>query len=508
MRTLLFAVLLSACATDHAAKIAKENAEPKSQAALRQGASHAPSPDPWTGRDDLFVAPSLHPNTKVSLGNLDRFTLPNGLQVILVPRTTVASVEITLAIKAGHYSDPVDKAGIAEFAASMLHEGTKKRSSKQIAEAIDFVGGSLEAQAGDESTFVSCHARTENLKLCVDLVGDVSLNPTFPAKELEEIRQQLAGAVEQVKDSPQQLAVEHARNLYYGENDPRGRSLSVRSLAAIDRAALVDFHHHWFTPANAVLAISGDFKSKSLRAMIVTAFGGWKTPKDAAQAQTELPDPVKANGLTVRLVDKPDATQSNVLIVGPGIAHGSPDYYAVQLMNFVLGGGSFSSRLMKVIRSEGGKTYGAHSSYSARRRVGPFSISTFTRNSETAPTLKLIFGEIDKMRKSGPTDAELTAAKGNLIGGYGLRLETGSDLAEALLVTIIDALTPDFVEKFPQRMQEVTRDQAVAAAAAHLTPTAMVVVGRAAEVKAMLESAGYKVGAAVPYTAPVSSTER
>ena len=144
-------------------------------------------------------------------------------------------------------------------------------------------------------------------------------------------------------------------------------------------------------------------------------------------------------------------------MIGPGIRHADPSFYAVRLMNYALGGGGFSSRLMKVVRSEGGKTYGVRSSFAAGRDAGPFEASTFTRNAETAATLKLVLDEIAKMRAGGPTEEELKAAKSNLIGGYGLRLETGADLAEALIGAEIDGLDNKYVVEYPARLEAVTR---------------------------------------------------
>src|SRR5688572_28684295 len=168
-----------------------------------------------------------------------------------------------------------------------------------------------------------------------------------------------------------------------------------------------------------------------------------------------------------------------MVLAGPGISRTSPDLYAVKIMNWALGGGGFSSRLMKVVRSEGGKTYGARSSFETRRQPGPFSASTFTRNAETVSTLKLVMGEIERMRNGGPTADELTAAQGNLIGGYGLKLETGQDLARELVTAELDGLDQKFVESYPSRLQAVKLADAARVAKSYLTPTTLVVVGKA-----------------------------
>jgi hypothetical protein len=197
-----------------------------------------------------------------------------------------------------------------------------------------------------------------------------------------------------------------------------------------------------------------------------------------------------------------------LLVVGPGIKRADKDLYPVRLMNYTLGGGAFSSRLMKVVRSEGGKTYSVSSTFEAARESGPFTASTFTRNAETVSTLKLVLDEIAKMRDKGPTDDELRAAKANLIGGYGLRLETGADLAEEMLTDEIDGLDTRFVSEYPARLEAVTLADAAQAAAKHLDPRALVVVGKAAEVGPMLKQAGYTKIEVVSYLDPVSAAER
>jgi zinc protease len=448
-----------------------------------------------------FVPPVFQPTTQVKLGGLERSTLGNGLEMILVPRKSVPSVVVTLSIKVGQSADPVDKSGLASFVAEMLQRGTKTRSAEQIAEAVDFAGASLGALSADDATHIVCQARSKDLQLCLDLMADIVQNPTFPEEEIAHVRRQVEGTIESTKDSPSTLASQHASNLFYGDNDVRGRPISHKSLSKIDRAQLVEFHKRWFAPNNAILAVSGDFDDS----LVKRAFVSWNKREVPKQGSFASPG---VGPMKVRVVDKPDATQSTIAIVGPGIAHAAADFYAVQLMNYSLGGGGFSSRLMKVVRSEGGKTYGANSGFEAGRDAGPFTASTFTRNAETGATIGLVMGEIEKMRASGPTQEELDAGKGKVIGGFGLSLETGSDLAHKLVSGVIDGLGNDYLEKYPQRMMNVTLADAKKAAADHLFPTTLVVVGNAKEITPQLEKLGYQVSDVVPFTAPVSATER
>lgn len=448
----------------------------------------------------FLVAPMIPYSRDVDLGVINRTTLPNGLEVISIPRKE-KTVQIGLAIIAGHSSDPLDMSGLSEFTASMLRKGTTKRSAAQIAETIDFVGGSIATTAGNDAVFIQCSARSQDLAVCLDLMTDLIQNPAFLQKEIDLLKQQFVGNIQGSKDSPGSLGSDHAANVYWGDNNVLGRPMSLQSLANINRKAIVDFFNAWYAPNNAVLAISGDFDPS----VVEKAFSDWKKKNVPKTADRRFPE---KGELKVRVVDKPDATQSTILIQGPGISRRNKDFCAVELMNYALGGGGFSSRLMKVVRSEGGKTYGASSSFPSGRDPGPFSISTFTRNSETGATLKLLFREIDKMRAEGPTQDELDAAKSNTIGGFGLNIETGSDLAFLLLKGKVVQLDDDFLKSYVPCMSDVTVAQASGAAAHYLFPTTLVVVGNAKEVVPQLKDMGLTVHETILFTDTVSASER
>jgi zinc protease len=464
-----------------------------------------PAADPWAGRRDLFVPPVVKPSTKVDLGAVERYTLPNGLQVIAVPRHNAPVIDLLVGVRVDEEAEPLDKIGVANFTAAMLRKGTQKRSADQISDQIDFVGGELDAEVGEHGPAVACRARSRDLTLCLDLASDILIRPIFPEKEMGEIRDQLVASVEQTRDNPGLLAREHAHSLYFGDEDPRGRPMSKRTIAAIDRAALVAFHKTWFAPNNAVLAISGDFDPKAMRAALTKWFGPWKKTEVPKLASRPLPP---AGPMKVRLVDKPDATQSQIVVVGPGIKHADPDLCSTRLMDYALGGGSFSSRLMKVVRSDNAKSYGARSTFEATREPGVFSASTFTRDGETSSTTKLVLGEIEHMRAGGPTEAELAAAKSNMIGGYGLHFETGADVARQLIVAKLDDLPDDFAVTYPKCLETVTLADATKAAASHLHPQALVIVGPAKSVAPQLAAAKLTPSETILYTDPVSAAER
>ena len=451
----------------------------------------AAKPDPWANRNDLIEAPASQPPVEVKLPTVTRFTLKNGLDVIVVENHDMPVVGMQLAVKSGWAEEPRDKRGLGDFAASMLTKGTKKRSADKIAETIDFVGGGIGASASLEATFASCSAMSKDLSVCLDLLPDVVANPTFPEKEMKEIRDQLITAVRQRRDDAASLAQAHFENELWGDANVRGWPMTVKSLEAIGRKDLVDWHKTWFKPNNAVLAIAGDVDTAALKTQLEKSFRGWRKGKLPEQVSYEEP---KLAGIRVRLVDKPDQTQSQILIGHLGISHKDPDFYATTIMNYALGGGAFSSRMMKAVRSEGGKTYGARSGFELNVARGSFQASTSTRNEETAATIELMLGEIAKMRSEGPTAAEVAAAKANITGRWPTRFESASDVAGSLLGAELHGYDEDYVRKYALNMGAVTVEQARKAAADHLRPKNLVItiVSKAADVAPQLDKAGLK----------------
>jgi len=204
-------------------------------------AAAASQPSYWDDpkvRAALVQAPPPPQPAELALPKIERFKLKNGLDVIAVARKDLPVVSFSVAVKAGGYDE--DKArtlGVADFTAAMLRRGTQKRSADAISQAIDFVGGSLDAQAGNESSTAGCSALAKDAKLCLDLLSDILLHPTFPEKEMPEVRDQLLAAVTGVYDNPQELASEHFDNMLFGEKHPDGWVLTPEDVQKITRTS-------------------------------------------------------------------------------------------------------------------------------------------------------------------------------------------------------------------------------------------------------------------------------
>ena len=461
----------------------------------------------WKGRADLIAPPVVASPAALKLPALSRFTLKNGLHVVLLRDATLPLISVQLMVRAGTIDDPAGRVGLADFTASMLRQGVRGKSADVISQEVDMAGAALGAGAGYELMTTSCSARTRVTGLCLKMVADLALRPTFPQKEMGQVRDQLLGTVKSSRDDPGNLARQHFFNMLYGDDHPGGQPMTVTSVRAITRDDLVTFHRRHFVPGAAVLGVSGDIDTAALQKLIRKQFGAWKKRPAPPRKVLRVQDP--AAGFRVLLVNKPDLTQSFFTLGHAGIHRTHPEREAVLTMNYTLGGGGFSSRLMKVVRSEGGKTYGIRSSYAMSDHDGSFSVGSFTRNKELVATLALVRKELARFIKTPPTPAEVLAAKGKIAGGFAIRFQTSSGLLSSLLTLHMRKHPVTRLTEFPVRVHALTVEALARAARAHLRPHRLVaaVVGKAAVVAPLLKAAKIPF-TRVDYMDPISARER
>ena len=460
----------------------------------------------WAGRNDLIKAPAPPKPAALALPKIDRFTLPNGLQVIVVPRKDLPVASFGLAVQAGGYDETKQTLGVSDFVAAMLRKGTKRRSADEISRAIDFVGGSLDAQASNEATTAACSALAKDSALCLDLLSDVLLHPAFPEQEMGDVRDQMLAAIASRFDSPGDLASAHFDNQLFGENHPDGWILTADDVKRIDRAALVKFWQTFYKPNRAILAVAGDVETGKLRAQIEKAFRGWAKGNVPARPNWKIPP---LGGTRMLLVDKPDLTQATIVMGHAGIRHADPRWYAVTLINYVLGGSDFSSRLMTEVRVKRGLTYGIGSSFGSSLYQGAFRVSAATKNQSVWDALLASVDEIRRMQAEGPTPAELDKAKGYYAGSYPFSLQTAAGIAAALVGAEEHGLGDAYVRELPLRLAAVDEAQAKAAAHDFLSPDTLmvVIVGKADIIEPVLAQTGVTFER-INYKDPISSAAR
>jgi zinc protease len=461
----------------------------------------------WNGRPDLIQPPPPPPAGALNLSPVDRWQLKNGLNVLAVPRRGLPIVSISIAIEAGGYDEVRGRnEGVADVVAAMLRKGTQKRSADQIAEAIDRVGGALDAGAAKESSTVSCSVLAKDAALCLDLLAEMLMRPTFPDAELPEIRDQVLAGIAARVDDPHLLAAEHFNNLLFGDTHPDGWVLTEEQVRAITRKSLVAFWDTFYRPNNALLAVAGDFDVAAMKASVARAFGAWKSGAVPLRGDFHIP---VTRGTRVVLVDKPDLSQATLMFGHRGIRHGDADWYAATLVNYVLGGSDFSSRLMTEVRSNRGLTYGIGSSYGAPLYQGAFRVSAATRNETAGDALTVSLDQLRLMKASGPTAIELSKAKGYYAGSTPFELESAAGVARRIVAAELHALGIEYVRQLPLRLAAVDVAAAAAAAHAHLEPDglAIVIVGRGSAIEGQLRKAGLPFER-VDYRAPISAAAR
>jgi zinc protease len=462
--------------------------------------------DPWADRNDLFAPPAAQKPVKFELPHVDEWKLANGLDVFVIQKPRLPVVSTQLVVRAGRLQEPRARLGVSEATADMLVKGTQRHSALALAKQIDFAGATLAADATYEATLVSCSALARDHRMCFDTVAEVVEQPSFPDEELAKVKSEMTAGVRARLDDAGKLASAHVQNLLWGDEHVRGWIDSESSVASLHRDDLVAWHKTWFAPNNAMLVITGDVDAKKLRPEIENAFGGWRKVSLPPTPSYHEPG---LSGIRIRLVDKPGQTQTQIRIAQFGIKHDDPRFFDMLVWNHVLGSGDFSSRLMKVIRVNGGKTYGAGTTFDRNADRGSFVASTYTRNAEALETTKMVLAEIVKMAKDGPSQEEVDAAIANISGGYGPRLETVADLGAALLGAELHGFGTEYVSNFPIAVGQVDVTSAKRAAAEIIDPRnyVIVLVGDAKDVEPQLKKEGWRYEK-VAFTDPISPEVR
>ncbi len=401
------------------------------------------------------------------------FKLANGLTVLLVEQHNLPVFTANLAVLRGSDSNPVDKPGLASFTASMLTEGTRTRTSLQLADDIAHIGASLNASSSVDASFVSGMALTRNADPLFELLADVVQNPEFREEEIERVRKLRLTSLLQQADDPNILAAKVFYSNVYGGDSPYGYldTGTRESTEATSRDDMLRFYRGGFGPQNAALIVAGDLTRTQLKQLAEKHFGGW-----SGQAETSRPPQVTATTTRrVVIVDKPGAPQSVLRVGQVGLSRRNPDYVPVTIMNEILGG-LFSSRINLNLREAHGYTYGAYSIFGFRRGPGPFFVTTMVRTDATAPSVTEIFGELNRMLDSPVKPEELSMAIETDVRALTGIFETTQQTASTMANLFVYGLPLDYYRTLPQKIGAVDAAEVQRVAKKYLSPENMVVI--------------------------------
>jgi zinc protease len=472
------------------------------------------TPEPPLMPDDPFRAQPPAP-----LATQPRFEPPvpvqrklkNGARVLIVENHSVPLVAIDVRFLHGVDTEPKDKAGLAEFVADTVDEGTKSRSAEKLAQEIEDLAASLGAGASLETSTVHLNCLTETLPKALDLLADVVQNPAFRKEDVERVRVLKLTALEQKKASTGALAADEAARILYGSDHPWGQPSggTPQSVAATTPEDLAAWHAAWWVPNNAVISVSGDVKPADIVRMLDAAFSGWKA---RPLPKLRLPSFPALSKRAIQALDKPGTTQSQVWVVGRLFKATSPDAIPMRVANLTLGG-LFTSRLNLNLREKHGYSYGVNSSVSLLRNSGTFSARGGIVAKNTVDAVSEYEKELTTFSDGKVSDAELAAAKEALVRGLPAALETNDAVSGAMANLVSLGLPLDYYRTFAGRVGKVTQADVQRVVTKWIKPDRwpLVIVGPVGQSKAALEKLDLgpvSVTPAVPQAGKPSASTR
>ncbi|AEB08899.1 M16 family metallopeptidase [Desulfobacca acetoxidans] len=414
-----------------------------------------------------------------------RFELPNGLVWLFSAQSDLPMVTMELTFKAGALFEPQGKQGLANLTASLLRYGTKSRNANQIAEEIDFLGASLATAAGRDVASLRLSVLKKDLRTALEIGSDLLFHPTFAPREITAMVQRVKATLISEEDEPGVVAGRAFRRILYGDY-PYGFPVlgTPESLNRITRRDLVNFHQRYYRPNNAILTLVGDLTVEEAEKIVEEFFGNWQKAE-----LPPMPSPPSApqDKPTVVKINK-EITQANIILGQIGLKRADPDFYAFQLMNYILGGGGFASRLMDNIRDNRGLAYSVSSNFSPGIEPGPFEISLETKNASGGEAVAEVLKELARIRTDLVTEKELADARSYLIGSLPMKMDSNTKRAALLGYLELYGLGLDYPWRYPEIITKITREDILQVAQKYLVPDRylLVVVGKQQEIQLSL----------------------
>lgn len=417
--------------------------------------------------------------------------LSNGAELVVSRKSGLPLVSVTINFVGGSAQfEPADKLGTASFTAQMLSEGTATRSGDDISNAQQLLGTSIGASVQPERGSIGFRALTSKLEPALELMADLLLNPTFPDEALQRRKAQTLVSLKQGRDNPNVIAARVFPKVLYGDEHPYGRVVTEQTVNAITRDDIVAFHRAYFQPGRAVITVVGDVEPAQVHAALEKALASWGA--GGSRPSFQYPAPPAGRARTIYLVDKPKAAQSVVSIGMPGPSRDNPDYYAISVMNTILGE-LFQSRLNRVVREEKGYSYGVGSGFAFGRGPGAFRAGGSIHTVKTDSALVEIINQFRGVQGAVPfTEDEIKQGKESLIQSLpGMFASVGS-IASAISGIYVQDLPDTYYQEFAAKVNAVTPDDLVRVAKQYidLDRLQIVVVGDRAVVEEPLRKTG------------------
>ena len=414
----------------------------------------------------------LPEGTLLAMPPVQRTVLPNRLVLLVCEEHSLPFVTLQLLIDSGSRKDPPEQEGLSYMTARGLLLGTSKRNVTAINEELDFMGAALNASSGRDYTTVSLRVLKKDLDKGLDLLMDALTQPTFPDEEIRREVEKTLAAIQSEEDQPDEVAEKaFQRDLFLTSPYAHPVHGTKESLSRLTREALVKFYRAYYHPNHSILTVAGDITADELKVKLLPRFTNWPMAeiREVPFVTTFAKEP------KVTKIDR-EITQANIILGHAGVSRNNPDYYALTVMNYILGGGGFSSRLVEEIRDKRGLAYSVASFFDPGKFPGSFQIVLQTKNASAREAIALSLEEMKRIQTQGVSEKELDAAKKYLMGSFPMRFDTQGKLVNFLTQIEYYGLGLDYPEKYPSLIRSVTREDVLRVAKAYLHPENVILV--------------------------------
>ncbi|UCD51534.1 MAG: insulinase family protein [Phycisphaerales bacterium] len=436
---------------------------------------------------EKLTYPPLH---DIVVPEVQRVVLPNGMRLFLLEDHELPLIYVSARIRVGSIYEPADKVGLADITGEVMRTGgTTSKTGDELDEELERLAASVETGIGLSSGSASVSVLKEDIDRGLAILADVLMHPAFRPDKIELAKMQHRSSIARRNDLPNSIAAREFRQLIYGPESPYARHTEYATIDNVTRDDLVAFHRRFYGPNNTMLAVWGDFDAEAMIGKIEKAFAQWE------MIDLDLPATPEVDyewASTVNLVSKPDINQSNIYLGHLGGVMSDPDYFALTVMNQILGGG-FTGRLFKNVRSRQGLAYSVFGRHAAGLdHPGQFYVGCQTKSASTVHAIRAMIDEIEKITTEEVTDEELELAKDSYLNSFVFNFDSKGEIIRRLMTFEYYGYPPDFLQQTKDRVEKVTKADVLRVARAHLKPETLqiLVVGNPADFDEPLSALG------------------
>ncbi|MBN1510342.1 MAG: insulinase family protein [Sedimentisphaerales bacterium] len=421
---------------------------------------------------------------------VERVTLPNGMQLFLLEDHELPLIRLSATIRTGSVYEPADKTGLAGLTGTVMRTGgTAGKTGDEIDEQLERIAATVETSIGRSFGRAYMSVLKEDVDTGLSILADVLMNPAFRQEKIDLAKISAHTSIARRNDNPGSIASREYAKLIYGPDSVYARHSEYATIDNITRDDMLAFHRRFYHPNNTMLAVWGDFKTEEMVAKVKGAFKEW------SKADLELPPVPQVKYTfqsTVNLATKEDTNQSIIRLGHIGTVMTDPDYFALMVMNEILGSG-FTSRLFKNVRSRQGLAYSVFGVYSADYdHPGMFYVGSQTKLQSTIHAINAMIEEVRKMTQEEVTDEELALAKDSFLNSFVFNFESRGQIVNRLMTYVYYGYPENFLQKTKENVEKVTKADVLRVAKAHLRPdkVQILVVGKPDEFDQPLSTLG------------------